>query len=228
MNARVFVPVVAALLLAGCFDGHYDIGLKNDGSGTVAVDLVLDKDLSRDVLKQGKGKFQQADQSQLGKNAHSSQRVENGSLIISQKLDFKSLSEITGGNVDIEVTKLGRSTFGIARSRIRFAASRNPAAKGHQQAPGDVGDQFIDQIFRGHEMRVAMHLPCQIERAEPLRRDGAIYAPTVHKSWFGGATVEWRVPMPVMIKTDSRGGPRDFVATCWSFAGITPGRSRTK
>jgi hypothetical protein len=227
MNARVFVSVVAALLLSGCFDGHYDIGLKNDGSGTVAVDLVLDTDLSRDVLKEGKGKFQQADQSQLGKNAHSSQRVENGSLIISQRLNFKSLSEITGGNVDIEVSSLGRSTFGVARSRIRFATSRNPGEKGQKQAD-DVGDQLIDQMFKGHEMRVTMHLPCQVESAEPLRRDGAVYAPTVNKNWFGGATVEWRVPMPVMIKMDSHGGPHDFVATCWSFAGIKPGRSRVK
>lgn len=228
MNTRVFVSAIAALLLSGCFDGHYDIGLKNDGSGTVAIDLILDKDLSHDILKEGKGKFKQADQSQLGKNAHSSQRVENGSLIISQSLAFKSLSEITGGNVDIEVANLGRSTFGVAHSRIRFATSRSPGAKGQKQAPGDVGDQLIDQMFKGHEMRVTMHLPCQVESAEPLRRDGAVYAPTVHKSWFGGSTVEWRVPMPVMIKMDSHGGPHAFVTTCWSFAGITPGRNRTK
>lgn len=226
MKLRVVLLAGAALLLTGCFDGHYTVGLNNDGSGTVAVELVLDKDLSRDILKDKKGKLDQgASQAPLGKNARSSQRVENGAIVVSQVLDFKSLQEITGGGVNIEVQNLGRSMLGMARSRIRFANTTNQDH--HKKAADNVGDRLVEQMFKGHEMRVTMHLPCSVEAAESVSRDGVVYAPTVSKTWFNGSTVEWRVPMAVMIKMDAQGGPHDFVATCWSFSGITPGKSHT-
>jgi hypothetical protein len=226
MMLRAVVLTGVALLLAGCFDARYDLGLNNDGSGTIAVDIVLDKDLSRDIIKDGKGKLdKQANQSQLGKNAKNSQRVENGSIVVNQRLAFKTLSEITGGDVDVEVQNLGRNFVGVSRSRIRLATSRNPA-KAKADSGGAMADQFVGQMFKGHEMRVTMHLPCAVESADELRHDGAVYAPKVEKSWFSGSTVEWRVPMADILALQAHGGRHDFVATCWSWAGITPGRNR--
>ena len=226
MKLRALLIGCTALLLTGCFDARYDVGLNNDGSGSIAIEIVLDKDLSRDLLKDGKGKLdKQANQSQLGKNAKTNQRVENGSIVVSQSLAFKSLSDITGGDVDVEVQNLGRSFVGVSRSRIRLATTNNRAKAKHDSG-GEMADQFVSQMFKGHEMRVTMHLPCTVESAQELHHNGAVYAAKVDKSWFAGSTVEWRLPMADALALQEH-GHSDFVATCWSWSGITPGRSRT-
>lgn len=232
MIARAALLCSAALLLTGCFDGQYDVGLKNDGSGRVAVRIVLDKELSRDILKDGKGKLkQQKLESDLGKNARTSQHVENGQIVIDHSLDFRSLSEVTGGDVEIEVRNAGRTGFGATKSIVRFATSADPA-KTHDKKDGgdDYGAEILNQMFKGHEMRVTLHLPCVVENANTIfdPHDKAAYAPKIDKSWFRGSTVEWRLPMAVALAQEIHGGPRFYTATCWSFSGITPGRSRTK
>jgi hypothetical protein len=229
MIARVLLLGSAALLLAGCFDGHYDLGLNNDGSGRIAIQIVLDKDLSRDILKEGKGgKDKLKSESDLGKNAHTSQHVENGSIVIDHSLDFKSLAEITGGDVDVEVRSTGHTGFGATRSVVRFATSSSPKKSGKPDAD-EYGAQIMDQMFKGHEMRVTMHLPCVVENANTIfdPRNKAAYAPTIDKSWFRGSTVEWRLPMAVAL-TPEQHSPRNYIATCWSYSGITPGRSQSK
>jgi len=226
MKLRAVVLAGVALVLTGCFDARYDVGLNNDGSGSIAIEIVLDKDLSRDLLKEGKGKLdKQANQSQLGKNAKTSQRVENGSIIVSQHLAFQSLSDITGGDVEIDVQNLGRNFVGVSRSRVRLGTSNN-RAKAKRDSGGDMADQFVGQMFKGHEMRVTMHLPCTVESAQDLHHNGAVYPAKIDKSWFGGSTVAWRLPMADALALQEH-GHSDFVATCWSWSGITPGRSRT-
>jgi hypothetical protein len=226
MKTRAFVLASAAVLLTGCFDGHYDLGLKNDGSGRLAVEIVLDKDLSRDILKENKGKLSpELDHSSLGKNARKSQRIENGAIVIAETLDFRSLPEVSGGNVDIEVKALGRTILGAARSQDRFAATAHPAG-GPKNDRSDFGRQLVDQVFKGHTFTLTMRLPCVVEGASTVVADGVSYSPKIDKGWFRGSTVAWSMPMSAAF--GSEGTARDFTATCWSYAGITPGRSRAR
>jgi hypothetical protein len=229
MIARGMLLAGAAVLLTGCFDGHYDLALHNDGSGRIAVDIVIDKDMSRDILKAKHGKLDaEVADGGLGRNAHTTQRVENGSVVIHNELDFRSLAEITGSSVDVEVKPLGRTVLGAQRSLIRFSNSANGAAARKYNRDDDVGNQFVRQMFKGHEMTVTMHLPCAVETASSFTIDGERYAPKIDAGWFSGSTVAWRLPMAAAIALEDHGGQHDFSATCWSYAGIKPGHSRNR
>jgi len=223
MKTRFAVVLGTGLLLGGCFDAHYDVALNNDGSGTLVIDVVIDKALSQDILKEGKGKpGGEMPVKSLGKNAVESQRVENGSIVIRQSLAFKTLSDITASDVDVEVQDLGRNLVGVDRSRIRFGTGHNPVApKGDKNS--DFTSALAAQMFKGHEMRLTMHLPCVVERAETVKNGEALYAPKVEKSWFHGSSVEWRLPMSAMMELSRQ--QQDFAVTCWSFKGIPAGRS---
>jgi len=228
MKARFAVVLGTALFLGGCFDGHYDIALNNDGSGTLTMEVVFDKDLSKDILKDKKAKpDKQMMQPSLGKNARSSQRVEDGRVVASQTLAFKTLAEITASDLDIEVQNLGRNLVGVSRSRIRFGTGSNPNGP-KEGKPDSFGAGIAAQMFKGHEMRVTMHLPCVVEKAETVKNGDDSYAPKVEKSWFNGSNVEWRVPMSAMLEMAERPHGRDFSVTCWSFKGIPAGHSRTE
>jgi len=225
MKTRFAVVLGTGLLLGGCFDAHYDVALNNDGSGTLVIDVVLDKALSRDILKEGKGKLgQEMPVKSLGKNAVESQRVENGSIVIRQSLAFKTLSDITAPGVDIEVQDLGRNLVGVDRSRIRFGTGHDPAVPKNDKNSA-FASALAAQMFKGHEMRVTMHLPCVVENAESMKSDDAVYAPKVETSWFHGSKVEWRLPMSAMMELSRQ--QQDFAVTCWSFKGIPAGRSGT-
>lgn len=216
---------VTSLVLAGCFDARYDVNLNNDGSGRVAVDVVLDKEISQDMLKRNaKGMDFQPDGSQLGKSAQTERRVENGQIIVRQTLDFKTPAEINAREVNLTIDDLGRSILGVARSRIRLSTGKHPTG------PKDindrtVGDKIVTEMFKGHEIRVTMHLPCTVENARELMRDKSVFAPTVKKSWFGTSTVTWRMPLAEYLILQNRRERDVFEAICWSWAGIKPGRS---
>jgi hypothetical protein len=224
MHLRPIVLACAAFLLAGCFDARYDLTLHNDGSGKVSVDLVLDRDLSRNIQRQNGGAPEQLKTSPLGRNARASQRFDNGSLVMRQALDFRSLAEVTGGDITIEVQDIGRSYFGVKRNRIRFAVSHRPTDAPRSDSNAMIG-QIITRMFEGHELRLAMHLPCTVESADSLTIDGKAYPAKISATVFGPSTVEWHVPMTAVMAMQSQTFPHDFVATCWSFKGITPSRN---
>jgi|WetSurMetagenome_2_1015567.scaffolds.fasta_scaffold31870_3 hypothetical protein len=224
MKARFAVLLGAGLLLGGCFDAHYDIALNNDGSGSIVMDVLLDKDVSRDILqKNGKPDFKTEKKGGLGKNAVERRRVENGRIVISQSLAFKTMTEISASDVDLEVRDLGRTLYGMERTLIRFGAGDNGGRRNtDKHDPFAAG--FAAQIFKGHEMRVSMHLPCTVESANTLSYEDASYVPKVEKSWFHGSSVEWKLPMVAMMAMSEAGGT-SFTVTCKSFRGIKPGRS---
>jgi hypothetical protein len=223
MKARFAVLLAAGLLLGGCFDAHYDIALDNDGSGSIAMDVLLDKDISRDILKNGKPGLTTERKGGLGRNAVERRRVENGRIVISQTLAFKTLSEISASDVDLEVRDLGRTFYGMDRSLIRFSAGDNGGRR-NQDGHDAFAAGFAAQMFKGHEMRVVMHLPCTVEMANTPAYEDARFVPKVEKSWFHGSSVEWKLPMAAMMAMSEDGGT-SFTVTCKSFRGIPAGRS---
>jgi hypothetical protein len=228
MRLQLLPLAGAALLLTGCFDGRYDLTLRNDGAGTLRLDVLLDKDISKEILKAENGKPGKIGdvekQALLGKNAKSSRLVENGRVGMRQELAFKKLSEVTSDDLDIEVQDFGRNLLGVVHSRVRFGTGRNPSAK-PQEKQEPAADAMAAKMLASYSIRVTMHLPCVIDNATSLKNGDTVYAPKIEKSFWNGSTVSWEVPMPAMLAFSKKPKDNDFAATCWSFMGIPAARS---
>ena len=117
---RLVVLCGAAILLAGCFDVQLGINLHNDGSGAVTTRIILSKEMT-DMAAAGRSKPMPALLGKDNRNVRTTSEIRNGQLVTEETVGFAHLSDVPLSDDNIEVTNLGRTFFGAARSRIRWS-----------------------------------------------------------------------------------------------------------
>jgi hypothetical protein len=220
--ARGAVLTAAGLLLAGCFDLTVDIGLKNDGSGTLTTEVVFSKEMT-DTFKSTGGKIPQPKNVNGGRQTST---MRNGQMVQTNVMTFTNVSGLKMAGQALEVSDGGRTWFGAHRSGIAWSSGGKPGKKG--EPPPDKNNPFYKAMmaqFAGHYVTVTMAVPCNVEHADPIKVNGKTVEPSVEGSWSNGATVRWKIPLLDMISDEHPSDSR-FALQCWSWYGIVPGKSK--
>lgn len=212
----IAVVFASAVLLAGCFDLQFDLTLHNDGSGTMVAKTTLNKEMSAMAAKD-KDKPSGSLLAKNNKNVRQTAKNENGIVSMEETVEFKRLSDIALEGDGLEVTDLGRSIFGVDRTRIRWDLGADKKDKDRE------GGDMAAQVFAGHYLTVNMQLPCNVETAAALSLDGKQIVPVVKKSLLNGSTVQWRIPLEQLF---AGGSNAQIDVTCWSWYGIPAGKTR--
>ena len=218
---RSVLLAIATVLLSGCYDVSMDVDLHNDGSGTIAATSVMSKEVTDKFQRTGKG-----DDISLfadkNKAARVSRKIQNGRFTIIENLSFQKLSEVNLGDFNFEVIDLGRTFYGIDRSRIRWAIRSQSEGNEPKTTPKDAAEAAR---YKGYFFTLTMHLPCHVAQAGKLSAGGAVITPTIRSAFWNGSTVVWKVPMELIAENDNA-KPRIFEVNCWSWYGIQAGKTR--
>jgi hypothetical protein len=215
---RLVVLCGAAILLAGCFDVQLGIKLHNDGSGAVTTRIILSKEMT-DMAAAGRSKPMPALLGKDNRNVRTTSEIRNGQLVTEETVGFAHLSDVPLSDDNIEVTNLGRTFFGAARSRIRWSL-------GSTHNDPNAGDMRAMAAFLvGHTFTLSMEIPCHVEKASNVSVNGISMAPSVQGDWMRGSTVQWQVPLTALF-SGMNGGNVTFDAVCWSWLGIPSARTQ--
>lgn len=209
--------LAAALLLAGCFDVDFNVNIKRDGSGSIAVKMALGPQLTEAV----KGEKMDGRKGLLAPHNPGTAvttAIVDGRRVVTETLRFAKLSDVTMETMTLEVIDRGPGPFGVKLSRVRLAPSNSRPGS----TPTPSGTISAD-VFRGYHYGMTMHLPCIVAKATPTDRDGKKLDLKVENSMANGATVEWKMPLVLMDASAPA-----FEIECWSWHGIVPGKTKAK
>lgn len=191
--SRVGVAIAASFLLSGCLDIAFDISLKGNGTGSIAVGTTFGPQLT-ELMKDDKTDTSDTFLAKYNKDAVISEDIVNNRLTRTETIDFKALSDVTLAGSSLEVSDLGQTAEGRYRQHIRFVPD---ADKDDEESDQD--SKKTAAIFKGYFFSTTIHVPCTVTEATPKAVGDTPIEARIENGTGGGATVSWKIPLDLLI-----------------------------
>ncbi|MGQ0741877.1 MAG: hypothetical protein ACT4OG_06230 [Alphaproteobacteria bacterium] len=204
MTMRGIGVALVCLLLAGCFDLEQKMSLNRDGSGVYEVALTAEgaigEALKNEVLiSESEGEIERQTTIVQGRTVHS------------ERIRFRSLSDVALGDEDVSLRVHGGDFFGLLPKHATFRRVVRSGDVRSKSADDKDDREALAAVFGNHTYTFSVSLPGSIARIHPVSLGRVTIQPEVKGDYFRH-TVTWRMPLHMMFSEDEVVFAVDFSA----------------